>query len=141
MILLALVLLSFADQAGSCVLKEGVGLDFARINVTIWNGNSEAPAGMIVNSDGNGLVKELIVTNKGCQTSIGVRVGDFDRTVVEIYGKGKKVSYHMTKGSTTTWKLGDFSLEYPGVSFVISKDKVEAIIIKPLIANSDSNKK
>jgi len=36
----------------------------------------------------------------------------------------------MKKGSTSQWAIGDFILQYRGVEFVISKGKVDAIVIK-----------
>lgn len=128
-LLIALFLLSHAGS--SCLLQEGVGAEFAKIGVTTLDkATAKAPPGVIFNVDEHNVVTEIYVVAKGCHTSKGVGVGDSTEIVNHSYGKGKKEVLHVRKGGTAEWKIGDFALKYPGVEFVISKGKVDAIIIE-----------
>jgi len=88
------------------------------------------PSGIKLISDKHGLVTEIFVTGSECLTSKGLRVGDSQKAVRDAYGNGEKGVLHMKKGSTSQWAIGDFILQYRGVEFVISKGKVDAIVIK-----------
>lgn len=128
-LVIALFVLSHAS--GSCLLQEGIGTDFAKIGVTTLDkATANAPPGVIFNVDEHNVVTEIFVVAKGCHTSKGVEIGSPVGIVNQSYGKGKKEVVHMRKGGTAEWEVGDFVLKYPGVEFVISKEKVNAIVIE-----------
>jgi hypothetical protein len=127
--ILSLVFLAQLQVPGNCVLTEGFGADFGRIGITTQDKPGTPPHGVTLEYEGNVLVR-IFVHTKECQTSKGIKVGDSQRKVQELYGKGKKTTAHLKKGaSDSLGKLGDFILEYPGVAFVISKHQVGAIFV------------
>lgn len=126
-LLIALFLMT--SESGKCVLTEGVGADFGTVEVTTRGERKPSPPGVILQYKGDVLV-QIFVTNNNCQTLKGVRIGSTQKEVESLYGKGKKINISLMKGmSDSLGNLGDIVLEYPGVSFVISKEKVAAFFI------------
>src|SRR5580765_3623665 len=121
--ILALAFLIFTHTSDSCLLREGVGSDFARIGVTTRDKIANAPSAMRFNFDEHNVVTEMFVVAKGCRTSKGVEVGDPVDVVEKLYGKGEKGALHMKKGrGASEWEIGDYVLKYAGVEFIVSKN-------------------
>jgi len=131
-----LVLLLIASYAyGDCILQEGVGSDFAKIGITAQKSVGPLPASVDVQYK-NGLVSEIVAWGRNCKTTRGISVDDTRIQVEKAYGKGKKTTLYLEKGTLQNGqpdrvgKIGDFVLEYPGVAFVIEHDRVWAIMIR-----------
>jgi hypothetical protein len=72
-----------------------------------------------------------IVSEKTCKTDKGISVGDSEDRVKELYGKPKIIQTPLSKGSVTVGTVGEKTLAYSGVHFIIAKGKVLAIVILP----------
>jgi hypothetical protein len=132
---IVLILLLAASHAhGECILQEGVGSDFAKIGVTAQKSVGPLPASVDVQYQ-NGLVSEIVAWGQNCKTTRGISVGDTRTQVEKAYGKGKKTTLYLEKGTLQNGKpdrvgkIGDYVLEYPGVAFVVEHDKVWAVMI------------
>jgi hypothetical protein len=128
--ILFLLLLTFAQTPATCVLTEGMGADFGKIGVTTQDKGGFSPrSGLILEYENNILIR-ILINGGDCQTSKGIKIGDAQSKVQKLYGKGKKTTAYLSKGSNDRLgKLGDFILEYPGVAFAIYKEKVGFIFI------------
>ncbi len=129
--ILTLALLALPQLApGTCVLVEGVGADFARINVALQDRKGTLPKRIALEYDGDVLVR-IIISAGDCRTSKGIKLGDSESEVRKLYGEGKKTKPYLMKGkSSPVGKLGDWIDEYPGVAFLISEGKVAAFFIQ-----------
>jgi hypothetical protein len=124
-----LVLLFLSQANTSCVLTEGVGADFAKLGITRQEKSTTPSNGITLEFENDVLVR-IFVYGGDCRTSKGLKVGDSQEEVEKLYGKGKRTSIYLSKGShDRLGKLGDFALEYPGVAFVMSKGRVAAMFI------------
>jgi hypothetical protein len=129
---LALLTLSHAVP-GTCVLAEGVGSDFAKVNSTLRDGKKKhLPAKIALEYDKDVLVR-IIVSDGDCRTSAGIKLGDSESEVSKLYGIPKKTKPYVMKGGFSNLaKPGDWVDEYPGVAFLISEGKVTAFFIQKL---------
>jgi hypothetical protein len=93
--------------------------------VTVQDKTGTLPPHLTFNYDEHGVLMDIFVfPGSDCQTSKGIKIGDSQKKVQKLYGKGKKSTPYF-KGE----KLGDFVLEYPGVQFAFLKGKVAIICI------------
>ncbi len=129
--ILTLALLALPQLApGTCVLVEGVGADFARVNVALQDRKGTLPKKIALQYESNVLVR-IIVSEGDCRTSKGIKPGDSESEVRKLYGEGKKAKPYLVKGKPLPFvKLGDWIEEYPGVAFLISEGKVSAYFIQ-----------
>ena len=128
-------LLAASYAYGDCMLREGVGADFAKIGITAEKSIGPLPSSVDVQYE-NGVASEIVAWGVNCKTARGISVGDTRTQVEKAYGKGKRTTLYLEKG---TWqngkpdrvgKIGDYVLEYPGAAFVIEHDKVWAVMIR-----------
>jgi len=129
--ILTLALLALPQAAsGKCVLVEGVGSNFAKINVALQDRKGTLPNKIALEYEDNVLVR-IIVSEGDCRTSKGIKLGDSESEVRKLYGEGKKTKPYLMKGkSSHVGKLGDWTDEYSGVAFLISEGKVAAFFIQ-----------
>ena len=129
--ILTLALLALPQAApGTCVLVEGVGSDFAKINVALQDRKGTLPKKIALEYDGDVLVR-IIVSEGDCRTSKGIKLGDSESEVHKLYGNAKKAKPYLMKGaSSPVGKPGDWIDEYAGVAFLISGGKVAAFFIQ-----------
>lgn len=127
--LLALVLMfaSPAPPTNDCVLTEGTGAAFAMVGAP-EQPDLTPPPRVIPVSDGE-VIQFILVNNKDCSTLKGVRIGDPVLKVFKTYGKAEKKKMELVKGNVPIAQLGDYVVEYPGVSFAIKDGKVLTIYI------------
>jgi hypothetical protein len=130
-----LILLIAAHAYGDCILQEGTGSDFAKIGVTTRTSIGPLPVSVDVQYR-NGFVSEIVASGHNCRTTRGVSVGDTVTQVEKAYGRGRKTTLYLEKGTLRSGKpdrvgkLGDYVLEYPGAAFGIEKEKVWAVFIR-----------
>lgn len=130
MVISGLVLLAFLQlNSPTCILKEGVGSDFATIGVTKRSEARLVPPHVHLVVGDDDVVSEIIALRGNCRTSKNMRVGDSEENVVKVYGKGTKRIMEIKKG-TSVIRYGDYVLEYPGVEFAINQGKVILIVVK-----------
>ena len=109
--------------------------DFAKIGITTRATIGPVPASVDVLYQ-NGFVSEIVTSDQNCRTTRGITVGNTVKQVEKAYGRGKKTTLYLQKGSLQNGKpdlaakLGDYVLEYPGAAFAIDKEKVWAISIR-----------
>ena len=77
----------------------------------------------------DGILDSVVVTSREYPTDRNVRVGASEEDVTRVYGQGKSGNIDLTKGETVIGKVGDKVLFYPGIQFVIAKQRVWAIIL------------
>lgn len=146
LVLVVIVIVASAQSespAGThCVLVAGVGCgnlvvhktkrsDFLRDAATEKRFASE---GLTFTFDANDTLDGIVaVGNRGYKTDKGVSPGDKEERVLQAYGKPEKSGKMvLNKGKNEPiGTVGDRTLMYPGVLFVISKGKVWAIEIAP----------
>lgn len=76
------------------------------------------------------ILDTIVVDNRRYQTDLGLSVGDDEEKVRRIYGAPQKIRrLTLSKGGEPIGFVGDRTLVYPGIWFVISKDKVWAIMV------------
>jgi hypothetical protein len=122
-----------------CKLVPGVGCGdlvinkSARTQVIADKGSEKryADEGMTFSFGANDILESISVTGKQYATDKGISPGDKEERVLQVYGKptksGKMVLY---KGEDEPiGSVGDRSLEYPGILFVIAHGRVWAIIV------------
>jgi hypothetical protein len=147
-LLLLLVILTTASAqtespATHCVLVAGVGCGNLLLHKTkrsdfLPDAATEkrfANEGLTFTFDANDTLDGIVaVRNKGYRTDKGVSPGDKENRVRQVYGKPEKSGRMvLNKGENEPIGfIGDLTLIYPGVLFVISKGKVWAIEITPL---------
>ena len=84
----------------------------------------------------SGVLSQIFVYGGDCRTSKGIGIGDAQGEVERAYGRGKKSVHSLEKGKgDRIGQMGDYFLEYSGVTFVIAEEKVVAFII---VAGSDA---
>jgi hypothetical protein len=131
-----------------CVLVAGVGCGNLFLNKTkrsdfLPDAATEkrfASEGLTFTFDANDTLDGIVaVGNEGYKTDKGVSPGDKEERVLQAYGKPEKSGKMvLNKGENEPiGTVGDRTLMYPGVLFVISKDRVWAIEIVPA-SNSKS---
>jgi len=140
-----MVAMTFAQAEGPgthCVLVAGVGCgslvlgktkrsDFLPDAVTEKRFANE---GLTFTFDTNDTLEGIVaVGNKGYKTDKGVSPGDKEERVLQAYGKPEKSGKMvLNKGQNEPiGVVGDRTLMYPGVLFVIAKGRVWAIEIVP----------
>lgn len=125
----ALLFLFLTQTGPTCLLTEGVGANFGKIGITRKDNVGVLPDGVVFEYEDSVLIR-IYAYGSECQSSKGTKIGDSQEQVQKVYGKGKKTTIYLNKGShDRVGKLGDFALEYPGVVFVISNSKVAAMFI------------
>jgi hypothetical protein len=89
--------------------------------------------GLDPNFGKDGVLSTLVISGRVHQTDLGLSVGDDDEKVRRVYGVPKKVErLTLAKGeSEPIGFVGDRTLVYSGIWFVIVQDKVWAIIVVP----------
>ena len=128
--ILTLVLLALPQAApGKCVLVEGVGSDFAKLNTAFQDRKGTLPNKIALEYEDNVLVR-IIVSEGDCRTSKGIKLGDSESEVRKLYGEGKKTKPYLKGKSSPFGKFGDWTDEYPGVAFLISEGRVAAFFIQ-----------
>lgn len=132
---IALILLLAASNAyGDCILQEGTGSDFAKVGITAQESIGRLPPSVDVRYQ-NGVVSGIVAWGQNCKTTRGISVGDTRAQVEKAYGKGKKTTLYLEKGTLQNGKpdragkIGDYVLEYRGVAFAFEHDKVWAVMI------------
>jgi hypothetical protein len=75
----------------------------------------------------------LAIGNSAYRTNLGLAVGDDEEKVRRVYGVPQKVGrFTISKGENEPIGfVGDRTLEYPGIGFVIIKNKVWMILVVP----------
>jgi len=146
--LLALAVIVIVASAQSeipgthCVLVAGVGCGNLVVHKTkrsdfLPDAATEkrfASEGLTFTFDANDTLDGIVaVGNKGYKTDKGVSPGDKEERVLQAYGKPEKSGKMvLNKGENEPiGTVGDRTLMYPGVLFVISKGRVWAIEIAP----------
>ncbi|MGA2745918.1 MAG: hypothetical protein ABSE44_14575 [Candidatus Sulfotelmatobacter sp.] len=75
----------------------------------------------------------LVIGNSAYRTNLGLAVGDDEEKVKRVYGVPRKVErFTLSKGENEPIGfVGDRTLEYPGIGFIIVKNKVWVILVVP----------
>jgi hypothetical protein len=89
--------------------------------------------GLDLNFGKDGVLDTLIVDTSACRTNLGLAVGDDEEKVKRVYGVPQKIERStLSKGENEPIGfVGDRTLEYPGIGFIIVKNKVWAILVIP----------
>lgn len=112
------------------MLHEGVGADFGKIGIAKQNVGTVPPDVDMLYE--NYLLTQIFVHGGECRTSKGIGIGDPRSEVHALYGRGRKTVLYLEKGKgEQIGQVGDYVLEYSGVAFAITEDKVSAIFINP----------
>jgi hypothetical protein len=128
--LLLIVLLASSRLSASCVLHEGVGAVFGKIGVAKQSFGTVPPGVDMLYE--NYLLTQIFVHGGECRTSKGIGIGDPSSEVHSLYGRGRKTVLYLEKGKgERIGQVGEYVLEYSGVAFAITNDKVSAIFIEP----------
>jgi hypothetical protein len=93
--------------------------------------NYYAKKGLSFSFGSNDLLDTLVATSRTFTSDKGIRPGDPEEEVEKRYGKGTVGQYELHKGTTAIGAIGEKTLAYPGIQFVIAKGKVWAIVIVP----------
>ncbi len=93
--------------------------------------NYFAKKGLWFSFDSHGVLDTIVTTSAAFQTDKGVRPGDPEAQVEMHYGKGVAGNYQLQKGAEAVGAIGEKTLSYPGIQFVMAKGKVWAIVIVP----------
>lgn len=123
----------------TCVLMAGVGCGSLIVNKTRrgdFLGDPEtekrfASQGLTFSFRPDEVLDTIVATSKDIKTNLGVRPGDREKQVRLVYGKPKVAKGALRKGDIEIGTVGDRILVYRGIRFVISKEKVWAIVIVP----------
>jgi hypothetical protein len=128
--LLFILLLAPYRLSASCVLHEGVGADFGKIGIAKQSVGSVPPEVDMLYE--NSLLTQIFVYGGECRTSKGIGIGDPRSDVHRLYGRSRKTVLWLEKGKgERIGQVGDYVLEYSGVAFAITGNKVSAIFIEP----------
>jgi hypothetical protein len=73
----------------------------------------------------------IVATGKEFKTNSGVGPGDTEKHVRQVYGKPTITKATLRKGELEIGTVGERVLVYPGIRFVISKERVWAVVIVP----------
>jgi hypothetical protein len=89
--------------------------------------------GLDLNFSRDGILDNLVISSRLYQTDLGLSVGDDEEKVKRAYGVPKKVE-RMTLSKSENEPIGfvgDRTLEYAGIGFIMVKNKVWAILVVP----------
>jgi hypothetical protein len=136
--------LSLAACAGppedGCELKPGIGCGAFKIGKTkraaVFNPSRDqqyySKRGLDFSFDSNGALDTIVATSTMFVSDKGIRPGDPEGNVELRYGKPTVGRYELQKGSPSpAVTIGEKTLVYPGIQFVIAERKVWAIVIVP----------
>ena len=89
--------------------------------------------GLDLNFREDDVLGTLVINNAAYRTDLGLAVGDDEKKVKRVYGIPQKVERStLSKGENEPIGfVGDRTLEYPGIGFIIVKDKVWVILVMP----------
>ncbi|MGA1988242.1 MAG: hypothetical protein ABSG72_18395, partial [Candidatus Sulfotelmatobacter sp.] len=89
--------------------------------------------GLDLNFGKDGVLGTLVIGNSAYRTNLGLAVGDDEEKVRRVYGIPQKVErFTLSKGENEPIGfVGDRTLEYPGIGFIIVKKKVWLILVIP----------
>jgi hypothetical protein len=75
---------------------------------------------------------ESIVTDSDTfRTDKGIRPGDTEELVEKRYGGATVEHYKLQKGSDVVGTVGEYTLVYPGIRFIMVQRKVQLIEVGP----------
>jgi hypothetical protein len=123
--------------ATRCVLVAGVGcgnliVEKTRRSDFLADAETEkryATEGLTFSFRSGDVLDTIVATGKEFKTNLGIRPGDEEKQVQRAYGTATIAKGVLRKGNVEIGTLGDRLLCYPGIRFVIAKDKVWAIEI------------
>jgi hypothetical protein len=141
---LALIVMIASAQSESpggtrCVLIAGVGCGNLVLNKTrrsdfLADAEAEkryATDGLTFSFRSGEVLDTIVATGKDFKTNLGIHPGDEEKQVKRVYGAGTVEKGTLSKGDVPIGTIGDRILCYPGIRFVIVKDRVWAIEIVP----------
>jgi hypothetical protein len=122
-----------------CVLVAGVGCGNLVVNKTrrsdfLPDAETEkqfATEGLTFSFRSDEVLDTIVATAKEHKTNFGVHPGDNEKRVQQLYGTATAAKGKLRKGDVEIGTLGDKVLCYPGIRFVIVKERVWAIVIVP----------
>jgi hypothetical protein len=89
--------------------------------------------GLDLNFGKDDVLGTLVIGNSAYRTKMGLAVGDDEEKVRRVYGVPQKVArFTLSKGENEPIGfVGDRTLEYPGIEFIILKSRVWLILVVP----------
>jgi hypothetical protein len=90
-----------------------------------------AKKGLWFSFDGSDVLDTIVTTSSAFRSEKGLRPGDTEEQVEKCYGRGEVGRYELDKGDSLVGSIGEKTLVYPGIQFVIAQRKVWAIVIVP----------
>ena len=87
--------------------------------------------GLDLNFGKDDVLGTLVIVNSAYRTNLGLAVGDDEEKVRRVYGVPQKVErFTLSKGENEPIGfVGDRTLEYSGIGFIIVKNKVWAVLV------------
>ncbi|MCW5964069.1 MAG: hypothetical protein KIT83_08525 [Bryobacterales bacterium] len=117
------------------LLKPGVGVGDLRLGERLGHGelnteetkNKYANDGVWYSFNEAGVLSEIVITSSEYVTDRSIRVGSTTDEVRSAYGPGIETQTTLSQGGSMIGRVGDFTLKYPGIIFLLSREHVAAI--------------